>query len=145
MVAQYGDDVSTYPELDVEAYRIAVGAPNRGICYGLGSTTQSALRLPGSAGSSRESRLSQSTQRGPHSSPTGGVLTDTDVLRRLEMIEARFHDLVQTAIDPTQLQSMVRGVVQEEMEFMRAGVVADITTNVTSNVVSDLVRSMSQI
>ena len=111
MQAQYGEDVATYPELDVEVYRIAAGVPNWGICYGLGPTTQSALHLPGLAGSSRESRSSQSTKRGPHSSQTGGVLTDPDVLRRLELIEARFHEPVQPAFDPTQLQSMVRGVV----------------------------------
>ena len=101
MVAQYGDDVSTHPELDGDAYRIAAGAPNKGICYGLGSTTQSALRLPDSGGSSRESRASQSSHGGPPSTPSGGVLIDPDLVRRLEVIEARFHEPVQSAVDPT--------------------------------------------
>ena len=61
------------------------------------------------------------------------------------MIEARFHDPVQPTFGPTQLLSMVCGAVQEEMESMRAGVVADVTTNMTSNIVSYLERSMSQI
>ena len=144
MQAQYGEDVATHLELDVEEYRIAAGAPNRGICYGLESTTQSTLRLSASAGSSRESRSSQSTQRGPHSSQTGGVLTDPDVLRWLEIIEARFHEPVQPAFDPTQLQSMVRGAVHEEMDSRKAQVVADVTTNVSNNITSDLARTMSQ-
>ena len=107
MQAKHGDDVAAYSELDVDAYCIAAGAPNRGICYGLGSTTQSALRLPDSGGSTRESRASQSTHRGHPSTPSGGVLTDPDLVRRLEVIEARLHEPVQSADDPAQLEHLV--------------------------------------
>ena len=126
MQAKHGDDVAAYPELDIDAYRIAAGAPNRGIYYGLGSTTQSALRLPDSAGSSRGSRASQSTPRGPPSTPSGGVMTDPDLLHRLEVIGARFHEPVQSVVDLAQLESLVRGVVQVEVESMRAGLIADV-------------------
>ena len=138
MVAQYGDDVSTHPELDENAYRIVAGAPNRGICYGLGSTTQSALRLPDSVGSSRESRASQSTSQAPPRTPSGGVLTDPDLVRRLEVIESRFQEPVQTVVDPNQLESLVRGVVHVEVESIRAGLVADVTAHVNT----DLERTM---
>lgn len=65
---KYYDDTFAIPELDEDAYLYVEGATNKGICYGLGFATWSALRLLGSMpGSSRGSQSSPSTDKGPPS------------------------------------------------------------------------------
>ena len=60
-------------------------------------------------------------------------MTDPDLVHRLEVIEARFNEPVQSAVDTTQLEDLVRGVVQVEVESMRAGLVVDVSAQVNTD------------